>query len=141
MVEKNKLLAVIRVRGRVKVRGSIGETLERLRLSRVNNLVLVSSKSDSYLGMVMKCKDFVTFGEIDKDVLSKLLAAKDVDVSEEAVSQLISCEKTAKELKIEMPLRMHPPRHGYEGIKKDFKSGGALGYRSSGINELIRRMI
>ncbi|MGA3020674.1 MAG: hypothetical protein ABSD68_01865 [Candidatus Micrarchaeales archaeon] len=40
-----------------------------------------------------------------------------------------------------MPLRMHPPRHGYEGIKKDFKSGGALGYRSNGINELIRRMI
>jgi large subunit ribosomal protein L30 len=91
--------------------------------------------------MVIKCKDFVTFGEIDKDVLSKLLASKDVNAGEEAISQLFSCEKTPKELKIEMPLRMHPPRHGYEGIKKDFKSGGALGYRSNGINELIRRMI
>ena len=28
-----------------------------------------------------------------------------------------------------MPFRMHPPRHGYEGIKTDYASGGALGNR------------
>ena len=61
MAEKKKLLAVIRVRGTVKVRQSIVETLNRLRLKRVNNMVLVSATPD-YLGMVKKNKDFVTFG-------------------------------------------------------------------------------
>ena len=45
MAEKNQLLAVIRVRGTVKVRASIAETLDRLRLKRVNNLVLISTKT------------------------------------------------------------------------------------------------
>jgi len=141
MVEKNKLLAVIRVRGRVKVRASIAETLTRLRLRRVNNLVLINSKNASYLGMVQNCKDFVTFGEIDEASLSRLFSAKGVIASKEAISSLVSGEKTANELKIEMPLRMHPPRHGYEGIKKDYKSGGSLGYRSAEINKLILRML
>ena len=32
--------------------------------------------------------------------------------------------------------RLHPPRKGYEGIKRSFKEGGALGYRGEKINEL-----
>jgi large subunit ribosomal protein L30 len=36
--------------------------------------------------------------------------------------------------------RLHPPRKGYEGIKRSFKEGGALGYRGDKINILIRRM-
>ena len=36
--------------------------------------------------------------------------------------------------------RLHPPRKGYEGIKRSFKEGGALGYRGEKINHLIRRM-
>ncbi len=141
MAEKSKLLAVIRVRGRVKVRQSIAETLDRLNLKRVNNLVLVNSANASYAGMVNKCKDFVTFGEIDKDTLAKLLAAKGVKVDESAASSLISGSASPKELKIEMPIRMHPPKRGYEGIKLAYNSGGALGYRSEGINKLIERML
>ncbi len=36
--------------------------------------------------------------------------------------------------------RLHPPRKGYEGIKRSFTEGGALGYRGEKINQLIRRM-
>jgi len=36
--------------------------------------------------------------------------------------------------------RLHPPRKGYEGIKRSFKEGGALGYRADKINALLRRM-
>ena len=36
--------------------------------------------------------------------------------------------------------RLHPPRKGYEGIKRSFKEGGALGYRAEKINALLRRM-
>ncbi len=140
MTEKNKLLAVIRVRGRVKVRQSISETLDRLRLRHVNNLVLLKG-DDSYLGMVQKCKDFVTFGEIDKDVLGKLLTSKGLSAGSDAVDSLASGSKTVKDLKLEMPLKMHPPKRGYEGIKKDYRSGGALGYRGAEINKLIERML
>jgi large subunit ribosomal protein L30 len=141
MTEKSKLLAVIRVRGTVKVRESIAETLDRLRLKKVNNLVLVSSGDASYAGMVDKCKDFITFGEIEKETLSKLLSARGIKADEATVASLIAGEKSPKELKIEMPIRMHPPRHGYEGIKIDYKSGGSLGYRSTEINKLITRML
>ena len=39
--------------------------------------------------------------------------------------------------------RLNSPRGGFEraGIKRSFAVGGALGYRGSGINDLIRRMI
>ncbi|MDE1855531.1 MAG: uL30 family ribosomal protein [Candidatus Micrarchaeota archaeon] len=141
MAEKSKLLAVIRVRGRVKVRQSIAETLNRLNLKRVNNLVLVDSGNASYAGMVKKCKDFVTFGEINKETLDKLLAAKGVKVEQAAADSLLSGGKSPKELKIDMPIRMHPPRRGYEGIKDAYTNGGSLGYRSEEINKLIARML
>jgi large subunit ribosomal protein L30 len=141
MSEKSKLLAVIRVRGTVKVRESIAETLDRLRLKKVNNLVLVSSGNASYAGMVQKCKDFVTFGEIDREVLGKLLSAKGLKADDAAVASLLAGEKSPKDLKIEMPIRMHPPKRGYEGVKKDYQSGGSLGYRSTEINKLITRML
>jgi large subunit ribosomal protein L30 len=38
-------------------------------------------------------------------------------------------------------IRLHPPRKGYEGIKRSFQVGGALGYRGDEINTLIDRMI
>jgi large subunit ribosomal protein L30 len=141
MAEKSKLLAVIRVRGRVKVRQSIAETLSRLNLNRVNNLVLVNADNASYMGMIKKCKDFVTFGEINRDMLSKLLEARGIKADPAAADSLLSGSKSVKELKIDMPIRMHPPRHGYEGIKRAYGAGGSLGYRSHEINELIARML
>ena len=140
MAEKNKLLAVIRVRGTVKVRGSIAETMDRLRLKRVNNLVLVTA-TPGYKGMVDKSKDFVTYGEIDERTLSRLFASKGIEAKPADVKSLLGGEKTAKELGIAMPIRMHPPKHGYEGIKRGYNQSGALGNRGAEINELIARML
>lgn len=140
MAEKKKLLAVIRVRGTVKVRQSIVETLARLRLKRVNNMVLVTATPD-YFGMIRKSKDFVTFGEINADTLARLLKSKELAVKEADVRALLGGEKTVKDLEIGMPFRMHPPKHGYEGIKKGYGEGGALGNRGAEINKLIARML
>ncbi len=141
MEEKEKLLAVVRVRGRVKVRHNIAETLDRLRLRRVNNLVLVNGSDAAYAGMLKKCKDYVTFGEISKETLAKLLSAKGAKVDEAGISALLSGKKSAKQLGIEMPFGMHPPRKGYEGVKKAYKSRGALGNRGAEIDKLITRML
>ena len=38
-------------------------------------------------------------------------------------------------------LRLHPPRKGYEGLKRTYREGGALGYRGKDMNDLIEKMI
>ena len=35
----------------------------------------------------------------------------------------------------------YPPLKGYEGNKRSWKNGGALGYRGEAINDLISRML
>ena len=37
--------------------------------------------------------------------------------------------------------RLHPPRKGYEDIKKTFAESGSLGYRGNKIGDLIKKMI
>jgi large subunit ribosomal protein L30 len=37
--------------------------------------------------------------------------------------------------------RLHPPRKGYENIKKTFAESGTLGYRGDKIGDLIKKMI
>lgn len=136
---ENNLLAVVRVRGTVGVRRSISETLQRLNLKRVNNLALIYG-TKSNIGMLKKCKDFVTYGEISMDQLKTLLNGKGARISDADIEALVSGSKTAREL-MSMPIRMHPPKRGYEGIKIGFGAGGALGYRGEEINKLIKRMM
>lgn len=136
---ENKLLAVIRVRGRVGVRRSINETLTRLNLSRVNNLALLYG-TKSNIGMIRKCNDFVTYGELEKETLEKVLERKKVNVNKEDLEGLIAGKKSARTV-MNIPIRLHPPKHGYEGIKRGFGAGGALGYRGEKINELLSRMV
>ncbi len=47
-----------------------------------------------------------------------------------------------KDLKnIKPVIRLHPPRKGYEGLKRSYSEGGALGYRGRDIDALIDRML
>ncbi|MCL5428057.1 MAG: uL30 family ribosomal protein [Candidatus Marsarchaeota archaeon] len=136
---ENKLLAVVRVRGRVGVRQSISETLKRLNLRYVNNLaVLYGSKSN--IGMIRKCNDFITYGEISGSTLSSLLERKGVKLSQEDLKQVNEGKKSLGSL-VDGPLRMHPPRRGYESTKRGYSAGGALGYRGREMEELINRML
>ncbi|MDE1768149.1 MAG: uL30 family ribosomal protein [Candidatus Micrarchaeota archaeon] len=134
----NKLIAVIRVRGRSGVRRSISETMNRLNLRRVNNLALIFG-TKANIGMIEKCKDFVTYGQIKEDTLVKLLEKKGSKAGKADAQALMSGKKVAKEI-AKIPIPMHPPRRGYEGIKRGYSTGGALGYRGEDINELISRM-
>ena len=134
----NKLIAVVRVRGRIGVRKSINETLSRLNIKKVNNLSLVYG-SKANLGMIEKCKDFITYGPISEAEVTKLLEKKNMKVSKEDLGAVASGKKRARDV-MKIPFTMHPPRHGYEGIKRNFGVGGALGYRGEEITKLIGRM-
>lgn len=151
--------AVIRIRGTVNVRGKIKDTLMMLRLNRVNHCVILP-KTKSYSGMLQKVKDYVTWGEINPDVLAKMIIERGRLIGEKEItdkyiktstsySSIMSFAKAVsndeinyQELKdIKPVVRLHPPRKGYNGIKRSYKAGGALGYRGEDINTLIKRMI
>ncbi len=125
-----KLIAIVRVRGKVRVSADVANTLERLKLKNVNNCTVVKATKD-YEGMLKKCKDYVAYGEIDDETLAQLLkkSKKGTENGKELT------------LKESMPVRLHPPRHGYRKIKLNYRQGGALGYMGSDINGLIKRML
>ncbi|ADP77672.1 LSU ribosomal protein L30P [Methanothermus fervidus DSM 2088] len=151
------MYAVVRVRGRVGVRRDIADTLKMLRLHRVNHAVLVD-ETPSYEGMLQKAKDYITWGEIDLDTLVELIKKrgrlpgnKRVDEEyfkelgyssiKEFAKALLNNETSLEDAGLKPVFRLHPPRKGYESVKKPFSEGGSLGYRGKKINELLKRMI
>jgi large subunit ribosomal protein L30 len=151
--------AVVRVRGNINVRKSIRDTLTMLRLNKVNHCVIIPESAE-YKGMLNKVKDYVTWGEVDKDALNYLLVSRgklvgDLPITDKYVKtnskfksltgfseEIIDGKAKFTDLKdIKPVIRLHPPKKGYEGIKIPYNLGGALGYRGNDINELLRRMI
>jgi len=149
--------AVIRIRGSINIKPKIKETMRIMRLNRVNHCVIIP-ENDTYQGMLNIIKDYVTWGEVDSETTEVMLESsgkssgnKSFEKSDLKGSNFKTIKALSKGLtegKVVMrdvpslkPLfRLHPPRKGYEGIKKSFKEGGALGYRGEKINKLIRRM-
>ena len=72
MLEVLLLLAVIRIRGRTGIRRPMEDTLIKLRLTRINHMVLLPEEN-VYKGMLQRAKDYVTWGEVTKDVLVEAL--------------------------------------------------------------------
>lgn len=151
--------AVIRIRGTVNIKPNIKKTLQLLNLTRANHCVLIG-ESPSNKGMLQIVKDYVTWGEIEKETLTKLMKQRgrlegDKPISEEYLKSVTSykdIEKLAdaivskkfrfKEIPNVKPVfRLNPPIKGYEGIKRSFIKKGALGYRGKEINNLIERML
>ncbi|MBD3260811.1 MAG: 50S ribosomal protein L30 [Candidatus Altiarchaeales archaeon] len=155
------LYAVLRVRGRVHVRQKTADTLRHIGLTRVNHLVLMP-KDEVNQGMIKKAAEYVTWGEINKKTLKKLIERRGrlsgdrkitddyvADNSEynslsEFTEKLLAGEAKTSDLKgMKKVFRLNPPVGGWDrkGIKKHVNQGGALGYRRSDVNKLIERMI
>lgn len=153
------IFVAVRVKGTVNIKPDIRRTLHLLRLTRANHCVLLEEKP-SYKGMLQVAKDYITWGEIDKDVLSKLIHLRgklkgNKDITDdyiksatsynsiEKLSQAIVDNKFKyKDIPDVKPIfRLSPPKKGYEGIKRSFVNKGALGYRRKEINKLLERMI
>ena len=137
--------AVILVRGLVDLSRPVKDTLSMLRLRRKNHCVVINNNPINK-GMIMKVKDYVTWGEITDETFNELLEKRG-DLYEGRTSD--SKERyTYKFLEIgnkkyKPYFRLNPPKKGFgrKGIKVGFKAGGALGYRGEKINDLIIRML
>ncbi len=144
--KQNKKIAVVRIRGGIGIKKIILDTLKMLRVYRQNYCVVIES-SPSYMGMIRKSKDYITWGEIDDETYKLLVEGKgeeykgrDTD-KKGKIKYKKFIENDGK--KIKPFFRLSPPRKGFErkGIKVPFSKGGALGYREGRINALIKRML
>lgn len=159
MKEERKCLAIVRVRGISDVFREVQETLQMLHLTRNCHATLIDNRP-SYLGMLQKAKDQITWGEVSKETITLLLKERgrvigNKKLSDEyikkagykSLSDLAEAiQKTTVEYSnlpdIKPMFRLHPPKKGFKGkVKKSYTTGGVTGYRGEAINDLIRRMI
>jgi large subunit ribosomal protein L30 len=141
------MFAVIRVRGNVNFRRDIKETLVMLGLARVNHCVLIKSTPQND-GMIMKVKDYVTWGQISEEALKKLVSTRgrlqgDKKVGAELSSMIeqIKKDECVKNTKLKKVFRLSPPLKGYRKCIKLAYPKGSLGFRGEKINELLERML
>lgn len=152
--------AVVRVRGGINVHRDIRYTMELLRLNKVNHCVVIPDTT-YYRGMLHKAKDYITWGKIDEEVLIDLIKNHGKIVGEKPITDAYlkkntnygDIKKLAKAVmdetvnykdvpEVKPIFRLAPPKKGgYEGVKRSYRAGGALGNRDEKINDLLRRMI
>jgi large subunit ribosomal protein L30 len=161
-IPKGKCVIAVRLRGQAGIPDNVNSALDMLHMPRRYTAVLMYERPDT-LGMLRKVKDYVTWGEIEKDALTSLFqkrcrpkGAKELTASllKEKL-QIPSIEKLADAVgRAEIPFgrlheagispvfRLHPPRGGFKKtVKRPFTDEGELGYRGPEIVSLILRMM
>ncbi len=120
-------IAVIQIRGTISAKKEIKDTLKFLNLQRKHACTVVPD-TPNYSGMLIKVKDYVTYGEISENVNKKLISKRGLKNTDG---------------KLKPFFRLHPPKGGFErkGIKKTFKEGGVLGDRGKEMSKLVERML
>ncbi len=152
------MIAAIRVRGRTGIKKEIADTLDMLKLTRINHAVLIE-ENPSYHGMLQKAKDYITWGEVDPGTVVQLISKRgklagnlkvtedyikentDFSSVEELSKAVIDSNVKLEDSGVKPVFRLHPPRKGYENTKKTVKESGSLGYRGNKIGDLIKKMI
>ncbi len=159
-LERAKRIIVIRLRGSVKVRYSVSDTLKMLNLHRVHHAIIIDDRK-SYMGMLQKVKDYVTWGTLDEETCNHLLKKRarlegnesltdnyikkftKFQTIEEFSKAFINFNAEIKDLPHLKPVfRLHPPRKGFKYTKKrPFGDFGELGFRDEQIQELVEKML
>lgn len=152
-------VGVVRVRGHAKIRVDAVDTMNRLKLNRVNHCVILPQTATTK-GMLQTVKDYVTWGELGHEAIARMLFQRgevlggarltDAYVKENSKYQSIlsfakAIEKGEAKLSdvkgLKPVLRMPPPRQGYENTKRSYADGGSLGDRGAEMEKLIDRML
>lgn len=140
----DKMICVIRIKGKVGIKKDIAETLNRLRLRKKYSCIVLNPKKEQ-LGMIKKVRDFVAFGEIKDETFEKLIdlrgkvidKSKKIDVKK-AIEEIKKGRKY-EELNLKPFFRLHSPRKGINA-KLHFPKG-VLGDNKNEINNLVERML
>lgn len=153
-------IAVVRVRGHMRLRQTIEDAMRGLRLTRVNHCVVVPDTPE-VLGMVRKAKDYLTWGPVSASEIEELVRTRGRLLGDRPITDEYVREKTKldgiqglaaamadgqyaySDLEGVKPLfRLAPPRKGFKGgIKRSVQAHGSLGHRGRTMPELLKRMI
>lgn len=156
--KERKCVVAVRIRGTIRAPRQVRETLQMLNLTRNNYAVLIDNRP-SFLGMLQKAQNFITWGEATKETVNMLIKkrgrlAGDKKLTDEYAQKIGygSLEEFAEAIfnchveywklpDVRLVFRLHPPTKGFKGkVKKGYGMGGELGCRGEKINELIKRM-
>ena len=138
-------VAIVLVRGLVKVNSGIKSTLSSMRLNRKNKCVVLIM-GQNLKGMLQNVKDYVTWGPISEETYNQLVEKR----GQEFKGRLQDSKKLYGYKTLEIAgkhykpyFTLSPPRKGFgrKGIKISFKVGGALGNRADKMDDLIMRML
>jgi large subunit ribosomal protein L30 len=160
MSESENVVLAIRVRGQVRVKPQIEDTLNKLLLGRLHQARILKV-TPSLQGMIIKTKDYITWGEVSEEVVEQLLSKRgrlpgngrltdsyikknSTYTSIKALAKAIASGKAdVKDVEGLKPIfRLTPPSKGFKGKKKlGIGMGGITGYRGEDINDLALRMI
>ncbi len=151
--------AVVRVRGHAKIQHTAVETMDMLKLNRVNHCVVLPQNRTTQ-GMLQVVKDYVTWGELGHESIARMLFQRgevmggdrltDSHVKENSkFSSILAFAKALESGEAKMTdvkglkpvVRLPPPRQGYESTRRSFVDGGSLGYRGKDMEKLIERML
>lgn len=138
MAEGKSLYAVVMLKGTAKVTRKVVDTLKNLRMSNINNCVIVPADG-TYKGMLKRVAEYVTWGEIDQETLENLLEKKG---RLEAKAAKAAAAKAVKEAKLEsgQVFRLSPMTGGMKTVRLNYPKG-ETGYRGAEINSMLKRMI
>ncbi len=156
--QEGKCLAVVRVRGISDIFRETKDTLKMLHLTRNCHATLIDNRP-SYIGMLKKVKDYVTWGEVSKETIAFLLRERGKIIGNKKLNDEYAKKNGYKSLDdlaealyrlkkeyVSLPdvkpiFRLHPPRKGFKGkVKKSYAADGVTGYRGDAINALIESM-
>jgi large subunit ribosomal protein L30 len=154
-------LLAVRLRGTAGDNPDVEKTMESLRLVRTFQARLLDN-TPSNLGMLRSVGALVAWGEVDPEILGRVLVkrgerdgAEGLDDSFVRVLGKSSFEEVAKAVVageiglgklygagLKPRFRLHPPRGGFKrSLRRAASDGGELGYRGAEINTLVKRMI
>jgi large subunit ribosomal protein L30 len=159
MDQPRKCFAVVRVHGTTGVHSEVKETMNMLHLTRNCHATIVDDRP-SYLGMLKKGQNYLTWGEISTETLALLLRKRgrlmgDKKLTDEYANKIgkKSLDELAEAIckgEIEFQrlpemkpiFRLHPPSKGFKGkVKRSYAVGDVLGYRGETINKLLQQMM
>ena len=96
-------IAVIQIRGAVKLSKKIKSTLEMLNLKKKNSCIIVEANNVN-IGMVNVVKDYVTWGEINEQVIKELLLKRGKIVGNKLLDEdyLLPAMKTLGDVELKL---------------------------------------
>lgn len=152
------MYAAVRLRGGVKTRQDIRDTLSMIHLDRINHCAILP-ETPNYHGMIHKAKDYIAWGIVNPETLAQMLENRGRLEGGDALTleyltkntKFKSFGELAKAIcegksslsdvpKLKPIFRMHPARKGLKGTKRTFQEGGDLGFHGVEINALLNKM-